>query len=31
MVIPEDFEKFYKEARLKRKENKKFLDSLKKD
>jgi hypothetical protein len=30
MVIPEDFEKFYKEAKLKRKENKKFFDSLKK-
>jgi len=30
MVIPEDFEQFYKEAKTKRKENKKFFNSLKK-
>lgn len=30
MVIPEDFEQFYKEAKSKRKENKKFFQKLKK-
>ena len=30
MVIPLDFDKFYKDAKLKRKENKKFFEQLKK-